>query len=473
MQKVLFKLFFIVFVGLSLQSCEFLESLIGKKAEKTNNKDNSENSTPKISINDNKTRIARVAGFPKNAIIISNESYSNIGPVIGSIGDGKMLNTIFTEKGFNSKFFENLKKRELVLNIANFVRSIEDNSVNIFYFSGYALSYNGKNYLLSVDQKLSQKSDIAGSGLDLEDILKDLRATAAKANIIILNASRKTPYDEGISGLVSSSGNQKNLVIFSNQAGQTNNFVDNLRNSLFAKQIAKVFSNGGISINEMPLTVQRLVLTFSENKQKPWYSTNFKVNYEIPLGVNIEKDKDIEIYTEDQPSEISFLQDIDSDMYLSSIAKAAKADYTAVSGYSVVYSEQTNTITQDMVGILNDPLLDISWDDSAMSESEIIGYLKSRNVGKTGDFDYAKKFCENSTLASRTTWRLPKIQELKATVDKNSGQYRSIFENVLKSYKYWSASLDPESKQPLVFNFKTKKGEIAKKKSNAFIKCVF
>lgn len=98
-------------------------------------------------------------------------------------------------------------------------------------------------------------------------------------------------------------------------------------------------------------------------------------------------------------------------------------------------------------GIAKDSATGLEWQDEVYTQAEQIAYDENKNSGKTGNWQYAKAYCENLTLGGKSDWRLPNIYELTTLIDntksKNSyidGFNNFVFVNNFVSDGYWSSS---------------------------------
>ena len=74
------------------------------------------------------------------------------------------------------------------------------------------------------------------------------------------------------------------------------------------------------------------------------------------------------------------------------------------------------------------------WQDEKYTKKEKKAYLKDKNYGKAGSWEYAKKYCKDLTLDGHKDWHLPTIKQLRYL-----HQHKNKLKNVPSSF-YWSST---------------------------------
>ena len=67
-------------------------------------------------------------------------------------------------------------------------------TIALIYYNGYALQFEGDNYLIPVDAQLNRDSEIPIQGIRLFDLLRPLADAPATTKIVILDAARPLPF---------------------------------------------------------------------------------------------------------------------------------------------------------------------------------------------------------------------------------------------------------------------------------------
>src|SRR4029078_4067164 len=74
------------------------------------------------------------------------------------------------------------------------VNAAGPDTIAFIYYSGYAIQFEGDNYLIPVDAQLNRDSEIPIQGVRLFDLLRPLADTPAATKIVVLDAARALPF---------------------------------------------------------------------------------------------------------------------------------------------------------------------------------------------------------------------------------------------------------------------------------------
>ncbi|MFT2568446.1 caspase family protein, partial [Escherichia coli] len=66
-------------------------------------------------------------------------------------------------------------------------------AVAVVYFAGHGFQDEGINYLVPIGAELPSRAYLKARTLAVDDIVQALATTARKANVIVLDACRKSP----------------------------------------------------------------------------------------------------------------------------------------------------------------------------------------------------------------------------------------------------------------------------------------
>src|SRR3979411_194932 len=67
-------------------------------------------------------------------------------------------------------------------------------TVSFVYLSGYGLQLEGENYFVPTDANIARDVNVSSEALPLSDYTKPLAALGIKANIIVLDGARASPF---------------------------------------------------------------------------------------------------------------------------------------------------------------------------------------------------------------------------------------------------------------------------------------
>ena len=151
----------------------------------------------------------------KLALIIGNDNYRRSGNKLeNSVQHAEKLGGLLEQMNFNVVVQTNISnKDEMNRKVQEFdaTCTIEDGDLILFYFSGHAYQFDGKNYLIHTDDtKIDTEGGVVHFGNDTAEILGKLRAAKRRCTIIfILDCCR--PY--ALQGTSHGTGKKTSLII--------------------------------------------------------------------------------------------------------------------------------------------------------------------------------------------------------------------------------------------------------------------
>ena len=89
-----------------------------------------------------------------------------------------------------------LDGKHLEETIRNFLRSLDEGDVALFYYSGHAVQVAGQNYILPVDASLASPYDLEIQTYNFSDLLSYM-SHSSSLQIAILDACRDNPFKNG------------------------------------------------------------------------------------------------------------------------------------------------------------------------------------------------------------------------------------------------------------------------------------
>ena len=128
------------------------------------------------------------------ALVIGNGAYQNAPKLPNPSNDARDVAAALTRVGFDTILAVDVDKASLDDAEIRFARAARDADVAMFYYSGHALQYNGINYLMPVDAKLTDEADLRRMA-QLDDLIADLQQ-AKNLRILVLNSCRDNPFAE-------------------------------------------------------------------------------------------------------------------------------------------------------------------------------------------------------------------------------------------------------------------------------------
>src|ERR1044072_3030400 len=129
------------------------------------------------------------------ALVIGNAAYPK-GPLQTSLADGGLVAGALPRLGFEIVEGADVNQSDFRRVFRDFLEKVQaagPDAIVFIYYSGYAIQFEGDNYLMPVDARLERDSDIPIDGVRLFDLLRPLADIQAAAKIVVLDAARALP----------------------------------------------------------------------------------------------------------------------------------------------------------------------------------------------------------------------------------------------------------------------------------------
>lgn len=132
---------------------------------------------------------------PRLALLIGNERYTD-NRLETPVADVRMLADLLVSLGFTVDRIENADRAAMHAALAAFAARLDEagrDAVAVVYFAGHGFQDEGINYLVPIGAELPSRAYLKARTLAVDDIVQALATTARKANVIVLDACRKSP----------------------------------------------------------------------------------------------------------------------------------------------------------------------------------------------------------------------------------------------------------------------------------------
>jgi hypothetical protein len=72
---------------------------------------------------------------------------------------------------------------------------IRPDTVVMLFFGGYGVQVGRESYMIPVDATIWKEADVKRTGVSVESVLDAMKERGAKAKLVVLDASRRNPYE--------------------------------------------------------------------------------------------------------------------------------------------------------------------------------------------------------------------------------------------------------------------------------------
>lgn len=207
------------------------------------------------------------------ALVIGNADYTKA-KLKNPINDAEAICDVLKSNGFKVIYKHNIYTHDIDTILRDFGDSvIQNNGVNLFYYSGHGMQYAGENYFLPIDADLKDLNDIQLLNTKLKYIMDKMNSAQRALNIIILDACRTTPFEnlrntlkQGLSDIDNCPINTS--VFYATRPNKVA-YDGNGKNSPFTEAFLNHIKNDSLEFYEIARRVTRDVLVKTNQEQCP------------------------------------------------------------------------------------------------------------------------------------------------------------------------------------------------------------
>jgi hypothetical protein len=227
-----------------------------------------------------------IAADDRRALVIGNANYPDADAPLGEpINDARDVAGELGRDGFVVTVKENLNREEMRRALDDFYGSVKQGSVALIFFSGYGLQSGHESYLIPIDAEIWAEADIRKDGVSLESLLGRIQSRGASAEIAIIDASRRNPYERRFrgapAGLAPVTMPKNTLVVYSTAPNQ---LVEEKNQGLFVRELLKEMQVPGVAAGEALYRTQVGVNNATRGDQVPWISSTLVGAFSFVVG---------------------------------------------------------------------------------------------------------------------------------------------------------------------------------------------
>jgi hypothetical protein len=135
------------------------------------------------------------------ALVIGNGHYPDANaPLAQPINDARALTAALRRNGFDVDVVEDASKDDMVRAIGRIKAKIRPDSVVMLFFGGYGIQVGRESYMIPVDAAIWKEADVRRDGFSVEAVLDTMKEQGAKAKLVVIDASRRNPYERRFRG---------------------------------------------------------------------------------------------------------------------------------------------------------------------------------------------------------------------------------------------------------------------------------
>ncbi|PDT73112.1 caspase family protein [Bradyrhizobium sp. C9] len=225
------------------------------------------------------------AGASRLALIIGNGHYPDAAaPLAQPINDARTLSSALRREGFDVDVVEDATKDDMFRAVERMKAKIRPDTVVMLFFGGYGVQVGRESYMIPVDATIWKEADVKRTGVSVESVLDAMKERGAKAKLVVLDASRRNPYERRFRafshGLAPISPPDNTIVLTSATPGKVADDSKGANSVLVSELINNLNAQAGAetAFNKTRIAISRA----SEGEQVP--SVSSSLLEDIKLG---------------------------------------------------------------------------------------------------------------------------------------------------------------------------------------------
>lgn len=212
------------------------------------------------------------------ALLIANTNYPDAtAPLATPIKDARAVGDELKRLGFDVDIRSNLNKTDTQKAVDTFLSKIKKGSTALFFFSGFGLQASKQSYAIPTDAQIWTEADVSRDGTNIESIVTKMNQKGAGVKILIIDASRRNPYERRFraisSGLAALDLPDGTLAIYSAGTDKVAADTDG-SNSVFIAQLLQELRPAGVNANSVFGRTRLDVSRATNGEQVPWVSSS-------------------------------------------------------------------------------------------------------------------------------------------------------------------------------------------------------
>ncbi len=131
--------------------------------------------------------------------MIGNSNYKNAPQLQNPDNDAQSMAQFLNSAGFEVVAATDLTQNDMLRVVQDFSAKVSargPNTVAMVYYAGHGVQLAGENYLVPVDAKVSNPTELVSNSVRLVDVMSTLETIPSRMRIVILDACRNNPFPD-------------------------------------------------------------------------------------------------------------------------------------------------------------------------------------------------------------------------------------------------------------------------------------
>ena len=218
------------------------------------------------------------------ALVIGNSSYQNAPQLANPDHDAQSVAEFLNSAGFEVVEATDLTQNDMIKVMQDFsarVTAHGPNTVAMIYYAGHGVQMAGENYLVPIDAKVSQPSDLIDNSIRLVDVMATLESIPSRMRIVVLDACRNNPFptvDDAGRGLAIVDAPNGSIVGYSTAPG-TEALDGDHGHSPYTAAFLNLAREPNVPIEQLFKRVRLEVNHSTSGQQTPWESSSLTSDF--------------------------------------------------------------------------------------------------------------------------------------------------------------------------------------------------
>lgn len=221
------------------------------------------------------------------ALVIGNAAYKNFPALANSTNDARSMSLVLRKLGFTVLEVVDGSKVQISKAIEQLQLQLKGRqAVGMLYYAGHGLQLDWHNFIVPVDAKLDEASDVPKQTIDIENVIDVFKKSGTRMNIIVLDACRDNPFAGKASGkgLAQLDAPPGTYLAFATSPGNVAEDGDLAAgNGLFTQYLLKELQRPA-RIEDVFKRVRLQVRQKSQGRQIPWDSSSLEEDFAFNDG---------------------------------------------------------------------------------------------------------------------------------------------------------------------------------------------
>jgi len=211
----------------------------------------------------------------RKALVIGNDSYGKVAPLVNAREDARVMAESLTSLGFNVSMKLDVTQKQFLSELRNFKNQVKAGDEVALFYAGHGVQIASTNYLLPIDIQGQSEEEVRDDAISLQRLLDDMDEKKVKFTLAVIDACRDNPFKGatrsalGTRGLAPTTAATGQMIVFSAGTGQQAldkvGPNDKSKNGLFTRIFVKEMQKEGLTVDRVVRNVRTEVVAVAKS----------------------------------------------------------------------------------------------------------------------------------------------------------------------------------------------------------------